>query len=416
MTTHLTNHQGLLRDVFSGDFPPSSYGNSLEEIEATNQAVVERIFRDEDGLLLCSVNGATMKPYCLADVRDRTGGKGTFVERSAIPQAIKPVWMNYENTGQASGVYLEALCAKYQASGSPQVRELARNTLAGIVAIWQQGATIEHSLGGGGLGWFPKPYDGLNSFQGMHECSVDQYCEVSLGLQSYHEVMADPEEKKTIEAIIVSFADWWYDHDFAGIYLGDAVWWKRLTTHSMAASYFLYLYALAQRWKPCKKFQHGFEIWQGLTAALKPPGEAIWGCMNGLTLNVLERLVDLRPDLNDLWLSAADHQAGLLVSSARDRVNMNQRYEFEGFASDYLCAAERLLPGRGYAALAIQCLNECRSRDRYYHLRRGLKIDQLDPREVGDDMRDAYLCELHVHWLSGYWKLTLANHLKAEAQ
>lgn len=402
---------GFLQDVFEGNFPPFSYGTSLEEIEKTNQEVVEKIFRDSDGLILCSVNGATMKPYRLEDVTDRPDGKGTFVERSAIPQRIKPVWMNYENTGQASGTYLDALCAKYQVTGSAETREIARKTFEGIVAVWQGGGKIEQSLGGGGLGWFPKPYDGLRSFEGMHECSVDQYCEITLGLQSYHRVMATDAEKQTIEAIVLSFADWWYDHDFAGIYLGEAVWWKRLTTHSMAASYFIYLYILAQRWRPCKKFQHGFEIWQELQGALKPPGEAIWGCMNGLTMNVLERLVDLRPDLQDFWLSAANHQAALLVSSVKDRVNMNGRYEFEAFGADYLCAAEHLLPGRGYADLAIQCLHQCCTRDRYYHLRRGLEAAKLDSRETGDDMRDAYLCEPHVHWLSGYWKLRLSNHL-----
>jgi len=405
------NHPDNLTDVFPGHFPPLSYGDSLEEVEKTIQEVTERVFRDSDGFLLSSVNAATMKPYRLEDVRDRPHGEGSFVERSAIPKAIKPLWINYENTGQASGTYLDALCAKFQATGSQEAKACAKRTVDGILAIWRRGATVAHSLGGGGLGWFPKPYDGLRSFEGMHECSVDQYCEVTLGLQRYHRILADDAEKRTIEELVLSFADWWYDHDFAGIYLGEAVWWKRLDQHSMAASYFLYLYSLAQTWSPCRKFQHGFEIWLELKGALKPPGEAVWGCMNGLTLNVLERLAELRPDLNDFWLSAARHQAPLLVSSVRDRVNMNGRYEFEGFAADYLCAAEHLLPGHGYADLAIKCLEQCNSRDRFYHLRRGSRISDLDPRETGDDIRDAYHCELHVHWLSGYWKLRLSNLL-----
>jgi hypothetical protein len=403
--------EDILTDVFEGDFPPLSYGTTLEEIEKTTQEVVEKIFRDQDGLILSSVNAVTMKPYRLEEIKDRPEGKGTFVERSAIPQAIKPLFMNYENTGQASGTYLDALCAKYQVTGSPEVREFARRTVEGIVAIWKNGAEIEHSLGGGGLGWFPKPYDGLRSFKGMHECSVDQYCEVTLGLQQYYRVMADEDEKRTIEEMIVSFADWWYDHNFTGIYLGEAVWWKRLETHSMAASYFLYLFTLAQSWSPCRKFQHGFEIWQELKGALKPPGEAIWGCMNGLTVNVLERLNEMRPDLSDFWISVARHQAPLLKSSVVERVNMNRRYEFEGFGADYLCAVDHLLPEQGFADLAIKCLNDCNSRNRFYHLRRGLKTMDLDSRERGDDFRDAYQSELHVHWLSGYWKLSLKGRL-----
>lgn len=400
-----------LRDVFSGSFPPADYGTSLEEIERTNQAVVEQVFCDGDGILLCGVNAVTMKPYRLEDVKDRPEGRGSFVERSAIPPAIKPVWINYENTGQASGTYLEALCAKFEVTQLPETREIARRVFEAICVLWRNAARTEYSLGGGGIGWLPKPYDGVQRVEGMQECSVDQYCDVTLGLETYYRVMADESEQQTIREIVRSFADWWYEHDYAGIYLGEAIWMKRLKTHSMGASYFLYLFSLAWSWDPQRRYADGFATWLELKAALTPPGEAIWGCMNGLTLNVLERLMTLRPDLRDFWLSVARHQAPLLVASVTERVNMNARYEFEGFAADYLCAADHLLPGAGFDKLAIECLTQCSTRDRYYHIRRGLRLAGLDPREQGDDMRDAFMCELHVHWLVGYWKLKAQNKI-----
>ena len=56
-----------------------------------------------------------------------------FVEHAAIPNAIKPVFMNYENAGEASGAYLVALCLKAQAVGDASTRELARRTVPAIV-------------------------------------------------------------------------------------------------------------------------------------------------------------------------------------------------------------------------------------------------------------------------------------------
>lgn len=405
-------NEKILEDRFDGDFPPVDYGSSLEAIEKTNQAVIEEVFCDEDGILLCGVNGLTMKPYRTEDVTDRPEGRGSFAENAAIPNSIKPVWINYENTGQASGSYLEALCTKYEVCGLTETRAIARRTFEAICVLWRNAAKTEYSLGGGGLGWLPKPYDGIQRVEGMQECSVDQYCDVTLGLETYYRVMASEDEKRTIEEIVISFADWWYEHDFAGVYFGQAIWMKRLKEHSMAASYFLYLFSLAWSWKPCRRYQHGFEIWIELKDALKPPGDAIWGCMNGLTLNVLERLMILRPDLSDFWTSVAHHQARLLASSVEERVNMNRRYEFEGFAADYLCAADHLIPNSGYDALAIKCLTECSTRDRFYHVRRGLEIADLDTREKGDDVRHSFMSELHVHWLVGYWKLKAKGKIK----
>ena len=131
----------MTTDVFEGDFPPVSYGKTLEEVEATIQQVVERVFRDDDGILRSSVNGRTMKALRVEDVKDRPQGLGTFVENSSIPRSVKTIWINYENAGQASGNYLEALCAKAQITGDPQVRELARRTVDAIVMLWENAAT-----------------------------------------------------------------------------------------------------------------------------------------------------------------------------------------------------------------------------------------------------------------------------------
>ncbi len=405
----------MTKDVFEGDFPPVSYGKTLEEVEATIGQVVERIFRDDDGILLSCVNGRTMKAMRIEDVKDRPHGLGTFVENSSIPRWVKPIWTNYENAGQASGNYLEALCAKAQITGDPKVHELARRTVDAIVTLWENAAATKHPNGGGGRGWFPKPYAGIRDVGEMHECSADQYCDVTLGLHSYYGTLASEQEKRKIEEIVVSFANWWYDHDYCGVYLGQAIWWKRLEGHSLAASFFLYLNALAYSWSPCRKFQHGFEIWLELKDMLYPP-EPIWVCGNGIAIECLERLIDLRPDLADYWRITAAHQARLLAACVTEKTALNKTYEVNGFASHYLTIAHRLMPNKGYDLLVQQCLETCTRREHFYHVRRGLRVADLDKREIGDDMLDVLLCELHVHWLAAYWKSRLFQNLSLKTK
>jgi acyl-CoA thioesterase-1 len=399
----------MTTDVFSGDFPPVSYGSTLKEVEATISQVVECVFRDDDGILRSCVNGYTMKPMRVEDVKDRPQGLGTFVENSSIPRSAKPIWTNYENAGQASGNYLEALCAKAQITGDAQARELARRTVDAIVMLWENAAAAKHPNGGSGRGWFPKPYAGIRDVGEMYECSADQYCDVTLGLHSYYITLASEQEKRKIEEIVISFADWWYDHDYCGVYLGQAIWWKRLEGHSLAAGFFLYLNALAYSWKPCRKFQHGFEIWLELKEMLYPP-EPIWVCGNGIPIECLERLIVLRPELAGYWRTTAAHQAKQLVACVTEKTALNKKYEVNGFASHYLAVAHRLLPNEGYDSLSRRCLEDCTRREHFYHLRRGLRIADLDPREKGDDMLDVYLCEAHVHWLAGYWKSRLQEN------
>ena len=390
-------------DVFDGDFPPASYGRTIEEVEVTIAQVVERVFRDDDGILRSCVHGRTMKPMRAEDVKNRPQGLGTFAENSSIPRRVKTTWVNYENAGQASGTYLEALCAKACMTDDPRVHEPARRTVDALVTLWENAAATMHPNGGGGSGWLPKPYAGIHDVAEMHECSADQYCEVTLGLHSYYLTMASEREKKMIEEIIVSFADWWYDHDYCGVYFGQAIWWKRLDGHSMATGFFLYLNALAQSWSPSRKFQHGFDIWMGLKDKLYPP-EPVWVCMNGVALECLERLIVLRPELDNEWRTAAAHQAQLVATSVEKPTALNKKYEVNGFAAHYLVIADRLMPHNGYDLLARRCLEACTRRENFYHVRRGCRVADLDKRESGDDFLDVFHCELHVHWLAGYWK------------
>jgi hypothetical protein len=397
----------LTRDVFSGAFPPANYGQTFEEIEATAQEVIERVFRDEDGILRSGVNGRTMKPLTNEEVVDRPRGKGAYTEHSAMPDGLRAVWLNYENAGEASGAYLMALCLKFEATRDPKTRELARRTVKAIVTLWDQ-ASPPAGNGGGGRGWFPKPYAGIRHVAGIEECSADQYAGITLGLHAYHRTMADAAEKKQIEEIVVSFSDWWHDHDHSGVYFGRPIWWKRLEWHPMAAAYFLYLHALAEAWQPGPKSRQSFETWLNLKATLLRPATATGVTMHGLPVLCLEQLLILRPDLAAVWQPALVHQAGLLAQSV-EQTAQSRIFEVSGFASDYLGAAHRLLPNAGYDKLALRCLQTLKNRGDFYHIRRDLRIDQLPSLVRGDDYRDVFFCEGHVHWLAGYWRHKLSH-------
>ena len=63
-------------DVCEVDFPPAEYGGTLAEVEATIQDIVERVFRDDDDMLLSGVYGKTMRPITLDEIHDSKVGLG----------------------------------------------------------------------------------------------------------------------------------------------------------------------------------------------------------------------------------------------------------------------------------------------------------------------------------------------------
>lgn len=104
-----------------------------------------------------------------------------------------------------------------------------------------------------------------------------------------------------------------------------------------------------------------------------------------------------------MWQPAITHQAALLAWSV-DETPMNKTFEMHGFSADYLALANRLLQGKGYDKIALRCMDACRTRGDFYHLRRGLPIHKLPALVAGDDYRDVFFCEGQVHWMAAYWR------------
>ena len=240
-------------DVCPLDFPPVSYGQSLAEVEHTIQRVLETIFRDESGLLLSGVNGRTMEPLRPGEVTERQFGLGGGWENMSIPKKCKNIGMNFENCHQSSGKYLDGLVDKYAVTGDPDVLGYARKIVGCTRELWEVvGETHRY-----GKGWIPKPFAGMNELSEMDDSSVDQYADLTFGLEKYYNELATPEERDSLEEMFLSFADWWIDHNYTTSYSGFTVWWDRV--HTLSQAYFLYLFELAYSISPRRRFRDAFD-------------------------------------------------------------------------------------------------------------------------------------------------------------
>ena len=401
----------ITTDVCEVDFPPVRYGETLGEIEATIQEVVERIFRDKDGIIRSGVYGKTMKPLRLEEVRDRPYGIGCYSQYHHIPLELRPVYNNYENAIQGTGKYLVALLLKHAATGDDRCLARARRTVEALELLWNNVA--EQNEYPGGRGWMPKPFGGIRDVAEMTETSPDQYTDMTLGLECYRRHAADAREREVIDKMILSFADWWMLHDYATSYEGGTCWWKLRTDLSHPIAFFLYLNALAHSISPERKYREAFELWRSISA--ESPVFRDRDCSQqgansgGLTLMCLERLIELKPEHRDTGLAViraiADHLPEVATVSDSVAEGMKGRFQLKMFVAWYLCVAHRLLGDERYADQAASYLDEHRNRADFYHITRGIPTKVYDPIVIGDDYRNMFWSEGHIVWLSTYWYL-----------
>ncbi len=392
----------VTRDVCMLTYPPKVYGRTLEEVERTAQEVIERIFRDKDGILRSGVNGRDMQPLEEKDVPDRPHGFGTHAEYAAAPRRLKAVWLNYENTGQASGKYLRAMLNKYAVTKDPKVLGHARKTLEALALLWNNCAR-DHQWG---RGWMPKPYGGIREVAEVFECSVDQYCDITQGIDAFSREAATPSERQMIKEMILSFADWWIDHDYTAGYFGICNYWKKAGAHP--AGYFLYLNALAYSIVPRRKYLEGFNLWLELSQHLSAPTRRVCLNGNGLALECLQRLMELRPDHREFWLLCARTCADNMVALFREGqafVGNPTRFQMNAYCAHHLCTAHALLPERGYDKMIAELLTTYNKRGDFYHLSRGQRLDKISPMVAGGDYRNTFWAEGHIAWLNAYWTL-----------
>lgn len=391
----------VTEDLCEVDFPPFSFGDNPDEVEATIQEVIERIFRDENGSLRSGVFGKTMKPLRDEDIKDRRLGIGCFPENAVMPNDLKPLWLNYENSNQAGGKYIVAMLQKYAVTGDEQHLALARRTYEAFVLLWENVARDNHY----GRGYMPKPYASASDVGGSFETSVDQYTDITMGLQTFYEQAATHEERIKIREMILSFADWWIDHDFTHTFMGVTLWYKRMD-YPHVTGWFLYVNALAYSFSPKQKYEDAFQLWMQKSDGISRSLKAL-GISTELSLRQLERLIELRPEHTVFWKNVMRDNADFLIALAPKKDNMTEdfkgKFQFNGFLMGCLPAAARVFPDAGYDKTIRDLMLTYNKRADFYHVSRGVPIADLDSSLQGDDYRNTFFAEGQIGWLHGYW-------------
>src|SRR5262249_44772252 len=109
----------------------------------------------------------------------------------------------------ASGLYLASQSFRYEVTGSKAARDQARRAFHSLDLIFLMGERT------GKPGWMSKPY----GFRPSVQTSGDQYLGACWGLWTYYRI-ADPAERKRIEWMFISFADYWRGADYVLDYFG----------------------------------------------------------------------------------------------------------------------------------------------------------------------------------------------------
>src|SRR5690606_13341181 len=107
-------------------------------------------------------------------------------------------YLHGENSTFTSGFYLAAQTYRYLATGSKDAFKQAQKAFQSLDLIYRMGEAA------GPPGFMGKPY----GFKPSAQTSGDQYVGACWGLFSYHGI-ASPEDRKRIEQMLISFADYW---------------------------------------------------------------------------------------------------------------------------------------------------------------------------------------------------------------
>lgn len=406
-------------DVCGLDYPPVSYGENLSEAEATIQDILETIFRDESGLLMSGVNARTMKPLREEEVTDRKYGLGGWYETSRIPRQYRSVGMNFENCHQCSGKYLDGLVDKYAVTKDPKDLANAKRIVDATIEVWET-VTKTHIYG---KGWMPKPYAGMNEISEMYESSVDQYADITLGLEKYYHELATPEERVVLAEMFLSFADWWIDHNYTTGYEGMTVWWDRV--HTLAQAYFLYLFELAYSLAPRKKYRDAFDYIFSLGGDKLVSREGAYDGENynpntsGIVIEAMSRIARINPSLKVFCSHCIENYTPALIEAgiSGNAGELGPVFNLKLFAAKYLTHAHEFCNDDSLIKHMVEFLSTVKSRADFYHVKRGMSLDDgvLEQAHADkNDYRDVFWAEQHCCWLATYWYLRRNDKINNE--
>ena len=322
--------------------------------------------------------------------------------------------MNFENCHQCSGKYLDGLVDKYAVTKDPKVLGYAKRIVDATRELWETVAKT-HIYG---KGWLPKPYAGMNEISEMNESSVDQYADITLGLEKYYHELATPDEKAVLAEMFLSFADWWIDHNYTTSYEGITVWWDRV--HTLAQAYFLYLFELAYSLAPRKKYRDAFDYIFSLGGDKLVSKEGAYDGENynpntsGIVIEAMSRIARINPSLKVFCNNCIQNYVPALIEAgiSGNAGSLGPIFNMKLFAAKYLTHAHEFCNDDSLIKYMVEFLSTVKNRADFYHVKRGMSLDDgvLEKGNADkNDYRDVFWAEQHCCWISTYWYLRRIN-------
>ena len=184
--------------------------NDLSRAAGEIENFFDLLTPDANGLSMYSLRLDTMSPWKDSDFT----GTDLFVRIPGYGHLSHAGFMSYENTGMVMGTFLSAMCFKHLASGDAGALRKAGETFRRIVKLYELSQKVAP-------GFFCKPWGGTLT----DETSSDQFIYAMSGLDDYYE-LADREERRTIQNMIIAMADFWLSRQYVWNYFGAPLHWR----------------------------------------------------------------------------------------------------------------------------------------------------------------------------------------------
>jgi hypothetical protein len=211
------------------------------------QELYEGVAFHESGIIysMQRLDAEGVRPFVAADFEGQIG-----INPSVARLQLAGPWdyLHGENSISASGLYLAAQSYRHQVTNSKAALAQARKAFRSLELIYQMGVAA------GKPGWMCKPY----GFRPSPQTSGDQYLDACWGLWTFHQI-ASGDERRRIEQMFISFADYWKSVDYVLSYFGSH-WDQKGETGAYNAVYAM-INACAYSFSRSPRHLREFERW-----------------------------------------------------------------------------------------------------------------------------------------------------------
>jgi len=205
--------------------------------------------------------------------------------------------------------------------------------------------------------------------------------------------------------------------------MGFTIWWDRI--HTLAQSYFLYLFELAYSLAPRKKYRDGFDyIFSLAEKSLVSKEGAYFGenynaNTSGIVIEAMLRISHINPSLKVFCGNCIQNYTPALIEAGSLGVQgeLASVFNMKMWTAKYLTQAHEFCQDEALIESMVRLLSSTKKRSDFYHVKRGLSLDDGILEKTGvdkSDYRDVFWSEGHCAWLATYWYLRRNNKITIE--